>query len=170
MPYFYEGCTCSYPLPAGAALISMPQTFEQWTAWGQGTARPIVRIGINLGAPGDRMTHGGTLFLDYPSVGGPSPMVKVTTQPATPDYFYHHSLFIQAGKGWPWLCASGAQGIESLRLGELKSGSFTVPALLCRTTTHRSRGSRVRCRSTGDTRANELRYLRRRPGQDEVPG
>ena len=126
MPYFYEGCTCSYPLPAGAALISMPQTFEQWTAWGQGTARPIVRIGINLGAPGDRMTHGGTLFLDYPSVGGPSPMVKVTTQPATPDYFYHHSLFIQAGKGWPWLCASGAQGIESLRLAELKSGSFTV--------------------------------------------
>jgi hypothetical protein len=126
MPYFYEGCTCSYPLPAGAALISMPQTFEQWTAWGQSTARPIVRIGINLGAPGDRMTHGGTLFLDYPSVGGPSPMVKVTTQPATPDYFYHHSLFIQAGKGLPWVCASGVQGIKSLRLTELKSGTFTV--------------------------------------------
>ena len=126
MPYFYEGCTCSYPLPTGAALISMPQTFEQWTAWGSGTAKPLVRIGINLGAPGDRMTHGGTLFLDHPSVGGPSPTVKVTTQPASPDYFYHHSLFIQAGKGWPWVCASGAQGIESLRLTELKSGTFTV--------------------------------------------
>jgi hypothetical protein len=126
MPYFYEGCTCSYPLPTGAALISMPQTFEQWTAWGQGTPKPIVRIGVNLGAPGDRMTHGGTLFLDSPSVGGPSPEVKVTTQPATPDYFYHHSLFIQAGKGWPWVCASGAQGIESLSLTELTSGTFTV--------------------------------------------
>lgn len=64
MPYFYEGCTCSYPLPTGAALISMPQTFEQWTAWGPGTAKPIVRVGVNLGAPGDRMTHSGTLFLD----------------------------------------------------------------------------------------------------------
>ena len=126
MPYFYEGCTCSYPLPTGAALVSMPQTFEQWTAWGQGTAKPIVRIGVNLGAPGDRMTHGGTLFLDYPSVGGPSPEIRVQTQPATPDYFYHHSVFIQAGKGWPWVCASGAQGIESLRLTELKSGTFTV--------------------------------------------
>ena len=126
MPYFYEGCTCSYPLPTGAALISMPQTFEQWTAWGQGTAKPIVRIGVNLGAPGDRMTHGGTLFLDYPSVGGPSPEIKIQTQPATPDYFYHHSLFIQAGQGWPWVCASGAQGIKSLRLTELKSGTFTV--------------------------------------------
>jgi hypothetical protein len=126
MPYFYEGCTCSYPLPTGAALISMPQTFEQWTAWGQGTAKPIVRIGVNLGAPGDRMTHGGTLFLDYPSVGGPSPEIKLQTKPADPDYFYHHSLFIQAGQGWPWVCASGAQGIESLRLTELKSGTFTL--------------------------------------------
>ena len=126
MPYFYEGCTCSYPLPTGAALISMPQTFEQWTAWGQGTTKPIVRIGINLGAPGDRMTHGGTLFLDYPSVGGPSPEITLQTHPATPDYFYHHSLFIQAGRGWPWVCASGAQGIKSLRLTELKSGTFTV--------------------------------------------
>jgi hypothetical protein len=126
MPYFYEGCTCSYPLPTGAALVSMPQTFEQWTAWGKGTAKPIVRIGVNLGAPGDRMTHGGTLFLDYPSVGGPSPKIKVTTQPTTADYFYHHSLFIQAGNGWPWVCASGVQGIKSLRLTELKSGTFTV--------------------------------------------
>jgi len=126
MPYFYEGCTCSYPLPTGAALVSMPQTFEQWTAWGKGVANPIVRIGINLGAPGDRMTHGGTLFLDYPSVGGPSPKIKIQTQPATSDYFYHHSLFIQAGQGWPWVCASGVQGIKSWRLSELKAGTFTV--------------------------------------------
>lgn len=126
MPYFYEGCTCSYPLPTGAALISMPQTFEQWTAWGQGTTNPIVRIGVNLGAPGDRMTHEGTLFLDYPSVGGPSPKVSIQTQPATLDYFYHHSLFIQAGQGWPWVCASGVQGIKSLRLTELEPGTFTV--------------------------------------------
>ncbi len=127
MPYFYEGCTCSYPLPTGAALISMPQTFEQWTAWGKVTAKPIVRIGVNLGAPGDRMTHGGTLFLDYPSVGGPSPKIKIHTQPATPDYFYHHSLFIiEDGKGWPWVCASGARGLKSLRLTELEPGTFTV--------------------------------------------
>ncbi len=126
MPYFYEGCTCSYPLPTGAALISMPQTFEQWTAWGPGTAKLMVRVGVNLGAPGDRMTHSGTLFLDHPSVGGPSPAIKVQTQPAEPDYFYHHSLFTQGGKGWPWVCASGAQGLEYLRLSDLKPGTFTV--------------------------------------------
>jgi hypothetical protein len=54
VPYFYEGCTCSYPLPAGLAMVSMPADFEQWTAWGPGPTNNIHRIGINLGAPGDR--------------------------------------------------------------------------------------------------------------------
>jgi hypothetical protein len=126
MPYFYDGCTCSYPLPTGAALVSMPQTFEQWTAWGQGTHGPMVRIGINLGAPGDRMTNAGTLFLDYPSVGGPSPEITLQTQPKAPDYFYHHALFAEGGKGWPWVCASGAEGLTSIRLAGLKPGTFNV--------------------------------------------
>lgn len=142
LPYFYEGCTCSYPLPTGAALISMPQTFEQWTAWGRGTAKPLVRVGINLGAPGDRMTHGGTLFVDYPSVGGPSPAVGVETQPAIPPTFYHHSLFIQGGTGWPWVCASGAEGIQSLRLTDLKAGTFTVRLYFVEPR-HATAGSRV---------------------------
>jgi hypothetical protein len=34
VPYFYEGCTCSYPLPMALALYSMPETFEQWATWG----------------------------------------------------------------------------------------------------------------------------------------
>ena len=126
LPYFYDGCTCSYPLPTGAALVSMPQSFEQWTAWGKRPVGPIVRIGLNLGAPGDRMTHKGTLFLDVPSVGGPSPDIVVGTEPKTPQSFYHHSLFTQGGRGWPWVCASGAEGITSLRLSGIKPGTFTV--------------------------------------------
>jgi len=126
LPYFYDGCTCSYPLPTGAALVSMPQTFEQWTAWGKRSVGPIVRIGLNLGAPGDRMTHKGTLFLDLPSVGGPSPEIAVETEPKKPDVFYRHSLFTQGGRGWPWVCASGAEGLTSIRLSGIKPGSFKV--------------------------------------------
>jgi len=126
LPYFYDGCTCSYPLPVGAVLIRMPQTYEQWTAWGRGLAGPIQRVGINLGAPGDRMTEAGTLWLDSPSVGGPSPEVSITTQPETPKYFYHHSLWIKGGTGWPWVCASGAEGISGLRVDGLKQGTYTV--------------------------------------------
>jgi len=126
MPYFYDGCTCSYPLPTGAALVSMPQTFEQWTAWGGGAVGPIERIGINLGAPGDRMTNEGTLFIDFPSVGGPSPQVELITEPEATDTFYRHALFTEGGKGWPWVCASGAEGLTSLRLAGLKDGSYTI--------------------------------------------
>lgn len=126
LPYFYEGCTCSYPLPTGAALVSMPQTFEQWTAWGECEPKSIVRVGINLGAPGDRMTHAGTLFVDHPSVGGPSPSIPISTTPAEPDYFYHHSLFASGGEGWPWVCASGAEGLESLTVTGLRAGTFSV--------------------------------------------
>ncbi len=39
---------------------------------------PIRSIGINLGAPGDRKADNGTLWLEYPVVGGPSPKVPVS--------------------------------------------------------------------------------------------
>jgi len=42
---------------------------------------PIRTIGINLGAPGDRRADNGTLWLEYPRVGGPSPDVPVSINP-----------------------------------------------------------------------------------------
>ena len=126
LPYFYEGCTCSYPLPAGAALVAMPETFEQWTAWGPAAPKAIQRIGINFGAPGDRVTRGGTLWLDYPSAGGPSPEIQVQIRPDAPQYYYQHSVWIEAGAGWPWVCASGVEGLESFALDNLRAGSYTV--------------------------------------------
>ncbi len=126
VPYFYEGCSCSYPVPAGLALITMPQEYEQWTAWGKGASGPIQRIGINLGAPGDRVTEAGTLWLDYPSVGGPSPEVSVSIEPKDTTFYYRHSLWMHGGEGWPWVCASGAKGIQSLKLAGLKNGAYTI--------------------------------------------
>lgn len=126
VPYFYEGCTCSYPIPSGLALVSLPPEHEQWTAWGPGSTNNIHRIGVNLGAPGDRMTDAGTLWLDWPSKGGPSPSVLVQIEPATPDLFYRHSMFVSGGKGWPWVAASGAKGITSLTVHGLKEMTCTV--------------------------------------------
>jgi len=130
VPYFYQGCSCSYPLPVGMSLVSQPQTYEQWTAWGAVERGKLMgkiqRLGINLGAPGDRVTDDGTLWLDYPSVGGPSPDVEVEIQPAGAEAFYHHSLWIEGGKGWPWVAASGMEGLQSLSLKGLKAGSYAV--------------------------------------------
>jgi hypothetical protein len=126
VPYFYEGCTCSYPLPVGLAMVSMPEEYEQWAVWGKCRVGPVQRVGINLGAPGDRVTRDGTLWLDYPSVGGPSPEVAVHTEPEEPDVFYRHSLWIEGGRGWPWVAASGVQGLTSLTITGLRQTTFTV--------------------------------------------
>ncbi len=130
VPYFYEGCTCSYPLPMALSLVSMPPTFEQWTAWGAvpaaALAGKIERVGVNFGAPGDRKTDDGTLWLDYPSVGGPSPEIPVHTEPAAPEVYYHHSVWIEGGEGWPWVAASGCKGLRTVTVSGLKAGTYIV--------------------------------------------
>ena len=126
VPYFYEGCTCSYPLPCGLALVNMPEKYEQWAVWGQGKADNIKRVGVNFGAPGDRMTESGTLWLDYPSRGGPSPDVRVAVEPPTATYYYRHSLWLKGGAGWPWVAASGVAGATSVTISGLRTGEFTV--------------------------------------------
>ena len=130
VPYFYEGCTCSYPLPMALSLVSMPETFEQWMSWGEKPAEQLLgkieRLGVNFGAPGDRKTEDGTLWLDYPNVGGPSPELKITMDPAEPEFFYRHSLRMDGGEGWPWVAASGVSGLKSATLEGLKPGKYRV--------------------------------------------
>jgi hypothetical protein len=128
VPYFYEGCTCSYPLPTAMSLTAMPESHEQWSAWGDSEPGPdsIERIGLNFGAPGDRITRKGTLWLDYPSVGGPSPKITVNTSPEKPSNRYRHSVWMKAGGDWPWVAASVVEGLEQLTLHNLKHGTYTV--------------------------------------------
>ena len=127
VPYYYEGCTCSYPLPTAMSLVAMPEHHEQWSAWGESEIKPatIQRIGINFGAPGDRMTRDGTLWLDYPSVGGPSPKVNVEVAGSI-EYLYQHSEWMQSKKAYPWVCASLARGLEQFVIKDLKPGNYRV--------------------------------------------
>ena len=126
VPYFYEGCTCSYPLPVGLAMVAMPETHEQWACWGPGQPKQIQRIGINFGAPGDRKTREGTLWLDFPSVGGPSPELDATALPQEAAYHYRHSVWMRPGECWPWVVSSGVEGLSSFVLRDLKPGRYLV--------------------------------------------
>ena len=132
LPYFYEGCTCAYPLPMALSLVSMPETFEQWASWGPVEAvsldGKLQRIGLNFGAPGDRVTHDGTLWVAVPKAGGPSPDIRVATEPAADglETFYQHSLFIEGGIGWPWVAGSGLIGVRVVTLSGLKPGDYSV--------------------------------------------
>ena len=133
VPYFYEGCTCSYPLPMAVSLTSMPEEFEQWSSWGEvpfdKLDGKIQRLGLNLGAPGDRKTDDGTLWLNYPDIGGPSPKLSVSTKPELPDFYYRHSVFMKGGSDWPWVTASGARGLESITIKGIKPGTYSVRLL-----------------------------------------
>ena len=127
VPYYYDGCTCSYPLPTAMSLVAMPESHEQWSSWGESEQKPgsIQRIGINFGAPGDRITRDGTLWLDYPSVGGPSPNVNIqATSSAT--YRYHHSMWMKRQESYPWVSASMAEGLERFVIKDLKPGNYRV--------------------------------------------
>ncbi len=128
VPYFYEGCTCSYPLPTAMSLVAMPESHEQWSSWGESDvkANSIRRIGLNFGAPGDRMTREGTLWLDFPSVGGPSPKIAVTQSPDAPTYHYRHSLWMKGGDGHGWVAASMVEGLEQLTLPDVEPGHYVV--------------------------------------------
>ena len=106
-PDYTRTCSCSYPNQTSLGLVHAPEA-EMWTynifEPGDG---PVRRVGINFGAPGDRLFD-GTLWLDYPAVGGPSPNMQVDLAPEEPAIFLHHSSRFQGEKSW--VVASGIEG------------------------------------------------------------
>ena len=65
-PDYTRTCTCSYQNQTSLALVPMPEA-EMWTYYRpSGREGPIRRVGIMLGAPGNRKADDGTLWLEYP--------------------------------------------------------------------------------------------------------
>jgi len=115
-PDYTRTCTCSYQNQTSLALIHMPEN-EVWTF--SDLPAPdgvrVKRVGINLGAPGDRLAGDGVLWLDYPSRGGTSPDIPVSMQPEQPDTFCRHPSNVVGG-GLTWVCASGCTGLTELKI------------------------------------------------------
>ena len=63
-------------------------------------------------SPGDRVADNGTLWLEYPIVGGPSPDIPINFASATPEFYCHHSSRIKAGD-MKWITASGAENFSN---------------------------------------------------------
>ena len=109
-PNFAHGCVCGYPLFTSLALVHMPET-EMWSysPLTLEKGEQVERVGINIGAPGDRLSAAGTLWLDYPSVGGTSPAVPVKLTGAGQRMFQTHSALVE-GESLRWVAASGVEG------------------------------------------------------------
>jgi len=84
-PDYTRTCQCSYQNQTSLSFIHMPR-LEYWTNnefdW---SGKPVQQLGINFGAPGDRVAENNTLWLDYPSVGGRSPDVPVDVKFVSSD-------------------------------------------------------------------------------------
>jgi len=108
-PDYTRTCTCAYQNQTSLAVIHDPGE-EMWTFGG---AQTPGHIGINLGAPGDRKAQNGTLWTDYPDVGGPSPELTVQTFPSSPGYVTRHLSEITSGP-LPWVASSGAKNLSRI--------------------------------------------------------
>ncbi|MEX0700600.1 MAG: PQQ-binding-like beta-propeller repeat protein [Planctomycetales bacterium] len=106
-PDYTRTCSCAYQHQSSLALVHMPEG-DSWTFT---AARQLdsARVGINLGAPGDRRAPDGTLWVEYPATGGPSPSLSIAVSPKDVRWFARHSSNF-AGDGLPWVAASGVEG------------------------------------------------------------
>lgn len=114
-PNMAHGCSCGYSLFTSLALTHVPES-EVWSysalAMNAKTDQ-VQKLGINLGAPGDRQAENGTLWLDYPNVGGSSPVVTLKLDGKDLRYFHKHSAFVETGNQ-KWVAASGVEGASAL--------------------------------------------------------
>lgn len=116
-PDYTRTCSCSYQNQTSVALIHMPE-MDMWTV--NHTARlskpgdNIERIGINFGSPGDRTDSNGTLWLDYPIVGGESANIDV--QVTGDVQYYHQNTLKFSGPATPWVGASGVLNAETITI------------------------------------------------------
>ena len=131
-PEYTRTCSCAYQNQTSLALVPMPEN-EVWTSglFGRsGGQQPEVRrIGINLGAPGDRLSDEGTWWVNYPPDEGTSPEVGVKLE-GDVRWFRTHSSRV-SGDGLAWVAASGAEGIRKLtvrlELPRPAAGEIAVP-------------------------------------------
>ena len=126
-PDYTRTCICAYQNQASLAFVHMPDV-EVWTFSSLPAPSARIRqVGINLGAPGDRTAPNGTLWLDYPSVGGPSPDPGIELTGAAPTWFRRHSSGVE-GSVLPWVVASGVKGVRDIRIKLVPDGGAAASA------------------------------------------
>ncbi len=118
-PDYTRTCVCAYQNQTSLALIHMPEA-EVWT---YGAAAGKGSLGINFGAPGDRRSAAGTLFMEYPIVGGESQEIDIEVKGDNVRYDRVHASLMKGGpEAQAWLGASLLAGAESIVIGTGKKG------------------------------------------------
>jgi len=125
-PNFAHACVCGFPIFTSLALVHQPEN-EVWSYSPLTLTKEerVERVGINFGAPGDRLAGNGTLWLDYPNVGGSSPAVGLNVTGTEPRHFQTHSAMV-AGDDLAWVAASGVEGASNVTVTLSADSADTV--------------------------------------------
>ncbi len=114
-PDYTRTCSCSYQNQTSLALVHMPD-IDVWTVDSANTRatpeKPVERLAINFGAPGDRRDSDGQLWMEYPTLAGDSASLKIRIN-SEAKYFQHHSSLITDSKR-PWVLSSGVDNLTEL--------------------------------------------------------
>ncbi len=114
-PDYTRTCQCPYQNQTSLALVYMPW-MTYWTnsnyKW---SGKKIRQFGLNLNAPGDRISNNNTLWMEYPFLPGYEPGISVRMD--TSDYYTIRKEPISVvSEDTPWISASAVCGIRSLEL------------------------------------------------------
>ncbi|MBI5384921.1 MAG: PQQ-binding-like beta-propeller repeat protein [Verrucomicrobia bacterium] len=122
-PDYTRTCSCPYQNQTSLAFVHVPdlaRELEVWTHNQYGADAKdgvrVKRLGINFGAPGDRLSETGTLWVDHPNVSGSSPNLSVIVKGTKTNYFRRHSVQL-SGEGPAWVMASGVADAETILIG-----------------------------------------------------
>jgi outer membrane protein assembly factor BamB len=130
-PDYTRTCSCAYQNQTSLGLVHMPElemwTHNQYGADSKVAGQRIRRVGINFGAPGDRISEEGTLWVDYPSVGGSSPNLTVTVTGPETNYFRRYASQF-SGAGPAWVMASGVVNAERIIVRPQMKRAIPAPA------------------------------------------
>jgi len=146
-PDYTRTCLCSYQNQASLAMVHMPDV-EVWTFGGKMDERGKTdeggNVGVNFGAPGDRLDDNGTFWSEYPLEGvrpkRPPLVTKVKGPKTELRYFRMHSS-VMKGDGLNWVAASGVEGARSVSLAA--EGRYTVRLHFSEPRTDAAKGGRV---------------------------
>ncbi len=137
VPEASAGCTCSFPLRTTVVLKPEQKTeASDWSVFiSQGPITPVKRLGINLGAPGDKKDENGNLWFGYPRPKTEYG-IKFNLHETVDEhmgYFNYDARGVQIKEtDSPWLYTSGCVGFSNCKISLLddawsvKPGIYTV--------------------------------------------
>lgn len=115
------GCSCAYSMTKKAVTFVHRDDVEVWDFWGRARwqkgleSDPVKGIGINLGAPAERVDTNGTLWISQPGgISYGNPNCSAMFEPVMPTLFYHHMSRIVSGPSPAWVAASGVKGVTKI--------------------------------------------------------